>query len=117
MHELKFFHYLLIKFFNLISQKIWSICEDIDNISFFTNISNHKVKHAMITYKTHRAAAMARRRLLPERNLLFDGYEIRIEWAHPDISINNVVSFTNYKKIFFQYSYYQVKGRKLHLKT
>lgn len=56
-------------------------------------MNNFGVKHALITYKTHRGAAMARRRLLPERNNIFDKHEIRIEWAHPDISVKNVVSF------------------------
>ncbi|XP_011498120.1 PREDICTED: RNA-binding protein 47-like [Ceratosolen solmsi marchali] len=49
-----------------------------------------KIKHALISFKTHRSAAMARRRLLPERNVFFDKSEVRIEWAHPKISVTNV---------------------------
>lgn len=46
---------------------------------------------------------MARRSLLPERNSYFGKTDVRIEWAHPKISITNVVC-TSLNFIFYLYS-------------
>jgi hypothetical protein len=40
------------------------------------------VQYAIVEYESHRAAAMARRRLIPERVELW-GREIIVEWATP----------------------------------
>jgi hypothetical protein len=48
------------------------------------------VQYAIVEYESHRAAAMARRRLIPERVELW-GREIIVEWATP--CFMNKVSF------------------------
>ena len=41
---------------------------------------------AFVEYRTHRAAAMARRKLIPGRITLF-GNEIVTDWAEPEIDV------------------------------
>jgi len=42
---------------------------------------------AFVEYRTHRAAAMARRKLIPGRITLF-GNEIVTDWAEPEIDVS-----------------------------
>ncbi|XP_014236005.1 RNA-binding protein 47-like [Trichogramma pretiosum] len=73
-----------------IIKKIWPVCEDLDKVYVFTSFNHSHSKHALITFKTHRSAAMARRRLLPERHRFFEKVDVRIEWAYPNIAVSNV---------------------------
>lgn len=43
-------------------------------------------QYALVEYESHHAAAMARRRLIPDRVQLW-GREIIVEWATPHISM------------------------------
>lgn len=47
---------------------------------------NSRVQYAIVEYDSHRSAAMARRRLIPERVELW-GREIIVDWATPDSSL------------------------------
>ena len=73
-------------------QKLYSNLKDIDTISICTNIANKNIKFALISFKTHRSAAMARRCLLPERTKFFSTNAVRIDWANPVLQFNNIVS-------------------------
>lgn len=41
---------------------------------------------AFVEYTSHRAAAMARRKLIPGRITLF-GYEVAVDWADPESDV------------------------------
>jgi len=44
---------------------------------------NSSVQYAVVEYNTHRSAALARRRLIPDRPVLW-GKEIIVDWATPE---------------------------------
>lgn len=54
--------------------------------------SDGRIKNALISYNTHIAAAMGRRRLVPDRTNLFPGVDLTIDWAHPKLTPYNVVN-------------------------
>ncbi|XP_076764812.1 putative RNA-binding protein 46 [Xylocopa sonorina] len=70
--------------------KIYEITDDVDKVAVYRYLDG-LVCYVLVSYKTHRGAAMARRRLVPETNTLFEGSEINVEWAHPHITPSNVV--------------------------
>jgi len=47
---------------------------------------------ALVEYHTHRAAAMARRKLIPGRITLF-GNEVVTDWAEPEVDVNTEFLF------------------------
>lgn len=49
------------------------------------------LNYVLVSYMTHRGAAMARRRLVPESTTLFPNCEVNVEWANPNINPWNVV--------------------------
>ncbi|CAK9802295.1 APOBEC1 complementation factor [Anthophora plagiata] len=73
-----------------IVKKIYEVTDDIDKVSVYRN-SNGFVSYALVSYKTHRGAAMGRRRLVPESATLFKNCEINIEWANLNITPSNVL--------------------------
>ncbi|XP_048509569.1 uncharacterized protein LOC105693572 isoform X1 [Athalia rosae] len=73
-----------------IIRKVYEITDDVGQVAVYRTVKN-QAKYALISYKTHRGAAMARRRLVPERTTLFEGAEVSIDWAHPGIFPANIV--------------------------
>lgn len=53
-----------------------------------TNIGELNRGYAYVEYSSHRAAAMARRKLIPGRITLF-GYEVAVDWADPESDIKS----------------------------
>lgn len=45
--------------------------------------------YAFVEYQTHRAAALARRKLVPGRNFLFDQEIERVDWAEPENEVDD----------------------------
>lgn len=76
-------------------QKIYDTTEYVSKVSVYRSV-NKQQKTALISFKTHIAAAMARRKLVPKRTDLFPGIELTIDWAHPNASMYNVVSNYHY---------------------
>ncbi|XP_046736975.1 uncharacterized protein LOC124405804 [Diprion similis] len=74
-------------------KKIYDITDDVGQVSVYRNAED-QARYALISYKTHRGAAMARRRLVPERASLFSGAEVSIDWAHPGMYPSNVIEET-----------------------
>ncbi|XP_046586219.1 uncharacterized protein LOC107226705 isoform X1 [Neodiprion lecontei] len=74
-------------------RKIYDITDDVGQVSVYRNVED-QARYALISYKTHRGAAMARRRLVPERATLFGGAEVSIDWAHPGMYPSNVIEET-----------------------
>ncbi|XP_012282919.1 RNA-binding protein 47-like [Orussus abietinus] len=72
-------------------KEVYSITDEVAKVAVYRN-SNGQARYALISYRTHRGAAMARRRLVPDRGCLIKGAEVSIDWAHPDMMPINVVS-------------------------
>ncbi|KAK2585069.1 hypothetical protein KPH14_008585 [Odynerus spinipes] len=70
-------------------KRIFDITDDVDKVAVYRN--NSGSSYALISYKTHRGAAMGRRRLVPEAATLFPGNKINVEWAHPNFCPSNVL--------------------------
>ncbi|XP_014216696.1 probable RNA-binding protein 46 [Copidosoma floridanum] len=75
-----------------LTKRLWEHCDEIDSVSMYTYLNNPRRKDVLIRFKTHRGAAMARRRMIPERNLLFDKSDVRVDWADPKTIFKNVTS-------------------------
>ncbi|XP_017881908.1 probable RNA-binding protein 46 [Ceratina calcarata] len=73
-----------------IIRRIYDYTEDIEKVCVYRNFKGF-VSYVLISYNTHRSAAMGRKRLLPEAANLFKNTEVNIEWANPYISPSNVV--------------------------
>lgn len=56
--------------------------------AFNSNLKNRG--YAFVEYATHRDAAMARRKLLPGKFLLFDS-EIQVDWAQPEPEVDPMI--------------------------
>lgn len=76
-------------------QRIYEITDDVDKVAVYRNL-NGFVSYVLVSYKTHRGAAMGRRRLVPESMTLFKNHEINIEWANPNVTPSNVVRIINF---------------------
>ncbi|XP_036143412.1 RNA-binding protein 47 [Monomorium pharaonis] len=68
---------------------IYASAWDIEYVSIY-RFPNHDAAYAIISFKSHRNAALARRKLRPER--LFKCNEVHVEWARVDWNPSNVVS-------------------------
>ncbi|XP_034180679.2 uncharacterized protein LOC117604564 [Osmia lignaria lignaria] len=73
----------------IIVKRIYEITDDVDKVAVYRNL-NGFVSYVLVSYKTHRGAAMGRRRLVPESMTLFKNHEINIEWANPNVTPSNV---------------------------
>lgn len=73
--------------------------DDVDKVAVYRNL-NGFVCYVLVSYKTHRGAAMARRRLVPESATLFKNCEVNIEWANANMTPYNVVCITIITSIF-----------------
>ncbi|KAG7210142.1 hypothetical protein KM043_011703 [Ampulex compressa] len=71
-------------------KRIYGITDDVENVAVY-RCPKGNTTFALISYKTHRGAAMGRRRLVPEALTLFKGAEINVEWAHSNMSPSNVL--------------------------
>ncbi|XP_047348670.1 uncharacterized protein LOC124948705 isoform X1 [Vespa velutina] len=71
-------------------KRIYEITDDINEVAVYRN-TNGSECYALICYKTHRGAAMGRRRLVPEAGTLFPGGKIIIDWAHPNLYPSDVL--------------------------
>ncbi|XP_063995311.1 adenylosuccinate lyase isoform X1 [Diachasmimorpha longicaudata] len=71
-------------------KKIFETTDGVEKVAVY-RLADERPKSALIFYKTHIAAAMARRRLVPERANLIYGAEITVDWAHPNLSPENIV--------------------------
>lgn len=78
-----------ICFFLLCNQVIYASAWDIEYVSIY-RFPNHDAAYAIVSFKSHRNAALARRKLRPER--LFKCNEVHVEWARVDWNPTNVVS-------------------------
>jgi len=78
---------MLICFF--VIQVIYASAWDIEYVSIY-RFPNHDAAYAIVSFKSHRNAALARRKLRPER--LFKCNEVHVEWARVDWNPSNVVS-------------------------
>ncbi|KAG8038979.1 hypothetical protein G9C98_003286 [Cotesia typhae] len=79
-----------------IGVKIYETTESVTQVAVYTiaksNTANKPMqKKALISYKAHIDAAMARRKLMPQRTILFPNVELIIDWAHPSSSMHNVI--------------------------
>ncbi|CAL7933108.1 unnamed protein product [Xylocopa violacea] len=72
-----------------IIRKIYEITDDVDKVAVYRYLDG-LVCYVLVSYKTHRGAAMGRRRLVPEAATLFKGSEVNVEWANPHITPSNV---------------------------
>ncbi|XP_020722145.1 uncharacterized protein LOC110119175 [Bombus terrestris] len=72
-----------------IIKKIYEMTDEIDKVAVYRNF-NGFVCYVLVSYKTHRGAAMARRRLVPESAMLFKNCEVNIEWANANMAPFNV---------------------------
>ncbi|XP_063995313.1 adenylosuccinate lyase isoform X2 [Diachasmimorpha longicaudata] len=70
-------------------KKIFETTDGVEKVAVY-RLADERPKSALIFYKTHIAAAMARRRLVPERANLIYGAEITVDWAHPNLSPENI---------------------------
>ncbi|KYQ48214.1 putative RNA-binding protein 46 [Trachymyrmex zeteki] len=68
---------------------IYASAWDIEYVSIY-RFPNHDAAYAIVSFKSHRNAALARRKLRPER--LFKCNEVHVEWARVDWNPSNVVS-------------------------
>lgn len=68
---------------------IYASAWDIEYVSIYRFL-NHDAAYAIVSFKSHRNAALARRKLRPER--LFKCNEVHVEWARVDWNPSNVVS-------------------------
>ncbi|XP_019696489.1 probable RNA-binding protein 46 isoform X2 [Harpegnathos saltator] len=66
---------------------IYASAWDIEFVSIYRFL-NHNAAYAIVSFKSHRNAALARRKLRPER--LFKCNEVHVEWAHVDWDPSNV---------------------------
>lgn len=78
-----------------IHQAMSEITEEVEDVIVQTDPKAQPGEHnrgfAFVEYTTHRAAAMARRKLIPGRIKLFD-CEIAVDWADPEIDENNTTA-------------------------
>ncbi|KAF7405782.1 hypothetical protein HZH68_005151 [Vespula germanica] len=70
-------------------KRIYEITDDVNEVAVYRD-TNESECYALICYKTHRGAAMGRRRLVPEAATLFPGGKIIIDWAHPNLYPSDV---------------------------
>ncbi|XP_032669602.1 uncharacterized protein LOC116843346 [Odontomachus brunneus] len=66
---------------------IYASAWDIECVSIYRFL-NHDAAYAIVSFKSHRNAALARRKLRPER--LFKCNEVHVEWARVDWNPSNV---------------------------
>ncbi|XP_039312291.1 uncharacterized protein LOC105203247 isoform X2 [Solenopsis invicta] len=66
---------------------IYASAWDIEYVSIY-RFPNHDAAYAIVSFKSHRNAALARRKLRPER--LFKCNEVHVEWARVDWNPTNV---------------------------
>ncbi|XP_043666856.1 uncharacterized protein LOC122628532 [Vespula pensylvanica] len=71
-------------------KRIYEITDDVNEVAVYRD-TNGSECYALICYKTHRGAAMGRRRLVPEAATLFPGGKIIIDWAHPNLYPSDVL--------------------------
>ncbi|XP_076825499.1 uncharacterized protein LOC143471037 isoform X3 [Clavelina lepadiformis] len=66
------------------------ISEDVSDVIVYpgSELDEQNRGFAFVEYKTHRSAAMARRKLIPGRITLF-GNEIVTDWAEPEVDVMN----------------------------
>lgn len=77
------------RFPSLCAQVIYASAWDIQYVSIYRFL-NHDAAYAIVSFRSHRNAALARRKLRPER--LFKCNEVHVEWARVDWNPSNVVS-------------------------
>ncbi|XP_071564907.1 uncharacterized protein [Temnothorax nylanderi] len=66
---------------------IYASAWDIEYVSIY-RFPNHDAAYAIVSFKSHRNAALARRKLRPER--LFKCNDVHVEWARVDWNPSNV---------------------------
>lgn len=76
---------MCIAFFQVLYSSAW----DIEHVSVYRFL-NHEAAYAIVAFKSHRSAALARRRLRPEK--LFKCNSVHVEWARLDWTPSNVVN-------------------------
>ncbi|XP_076293320.1 uncharacterized protein LOC143215246 [Lasioglossum baleicum] len=72
-----------------IVKRFYEITDDVETVSVYRNM-NGFVSYVLVSYNTHRGAAMGRRRLVPESLTLFPNCEVIVEWANPNMTPWNV---------------------------
>nr|XP_039260352.1 uncharacterized protein LOC120336683 [Styela clava] len=76
-----------------IRQAMCEITEDVTDVIVYpgTNPGELNRGFAFVEYASHRAAAMARRKLIPGRITLF-GYEVAVDWADPESDVTDDIA-------------------------
>nr|XP_031837528.1 uncharacterized protein LOC116429129 [Nomia melanderi] len=72
-----------------IIKRIYEITDNIEKVAVYRSLDG-MLNYVLVSYMTHRGAAMGRRRLVPESATLFPNCEVNVEWANPNISPWNV---------------------------
>ncbi|KAI4498600.1 hypothetical protein M0802_006306 [Mischocyttarus mexicanus] len=63
-------------------QRVYDITDEVYEVRVYRNIDESE-RYALISYDTHRGAAIARKRLLPLTFNLFSNSKVVIDWANP----------------------------------
>jgi len=75
-----------------ILEEMRKVTDGVANVIVYANAAD-KTKNrgfAFVEYESHRAAAMARRKLLPGRIQLW-GHQIAVDWAEPEQDVDDDV--------------------------
>ncbi|XP_078033922.1 uncharacterized protein LOC144468372 isoform X2 [Augochlora pura] len=73
-----------------IVRRFYKMTDDIEKVAVYRTL-NGVLCYVLVSYNTHRGAAMGRRRLVPESLTLFPKHKVFIEWANPNMSPWNVL--------------------------
>ncbi|KAH6941906.1 hypothetical protein HPB50_023715 [Hyalomma asiaticum] len=62
------------------------VTSGVEDVILYSDPKNRSLNRgfAFVEYKDHRAAAVARRRMIPGKMTLFGGYEVAVDWAQPE---------------------------------
>jgi len=77
------------------------VTEGVTNVIVYPSATDKSKNRgfAFVEYGTHRAAAMARRKLIPGRIQLW-GHQIAVDWAEPEQEVDETIMSRVRKEIF-----------------
>lgn len=109
-----FAYFLFSKCLNFsFRQVIYASAWDIEYVSIYRFPNHDAAAYAIVSFKSHRNAALARRKLRPEK--LFKCNEVHVEWARVDWNPSNVVS-RQFLFFFLRFSREHIRFQRLKLK-
>ncbi|XP_076621646.1 putative RNA-binding protein 46 [Colletes latitarsis] len=77
-----------------IVRRFYQATDEVDKVAIYRNTHGFLL-YVLVSYKTHRDAAMGRRRLVPEAGILFKGGTVNVEWSNPNMIPSNVVGIVD----------------------